>query len=51
MCALVTYLDQRPWEDQLVDRFVEERKATPHWPAKLQDKVRAYGYRAAHAHD
>ncbi|OJT15639.1 hypothetical protein TRAPUB_5967 [Trametes pubescens] len=41
MCALVTYLDQRPWEDQLVDRFVEERKATPHWPAKLQDKPHA----------
>lgn len=49
MCALVRYLEQRPWDDQLVDRYVEERKATPHWPAKLNNKVRVY--RTAYAHD
>ncbi|KAI0638723.1 hypothetical protein C8Q77DRAFT_1045217 [Trametes polyzona] len=41
MCALVRYLEQHPWNDQLVDRFIAERMQTSHWPAKLANQPHA----------
>ncbi|KAI0364776.1 hypothetical protein BV20DRAFT_1039225 [Pilatotrama ljubarskyi] len=38
MCALVEYLHNARWADQLVDRFIDSMKSKPHWPAKLKDK-------------
>ncbi|KAI0353261.1 hypothetical protein OH77DRAFT_644123 [Trametes cingulata] len=38
MCALIEYLRNAAWPDQVVDHFIETMKSKPHWPAKLKDK-------------
>ena len=41
MCALIQFLLDNRWEEQVVDKFIDLRKAKPEWPAKLKDQVRA----------
>ena len=39
MCALIQFLLDHRWEEQVVDNFINSRKEKPEWPAKLKDKV------------
>ena len=47
MCALIQFLLDHRWEEQVVDNFINSRKEKPEWPAKLKDKVSACGNTAA----
>ncbi|KAH9885609.1 hypothetical protein C8Q73DRAFT_795759 [Cubamyces lactineus] len=38
MCALIQFLLDNRWEEQVVDKFIDLRKAKPEWPAKLKDQ-------------
>ncbi|KAI9062303.1 hypothetical protein FKP32DRAFT_855610 [Trametes sanguinea] len=38
MCALLQFLMDNRWEEQVPERFVDAMRVQPGWPAKLKDK-------------